>query len=210
MAEIVAEHAPELKRLGFRKRRYGFNRTAGDGLVHVVKFWMAPKEPPAWTEVPGLRERLYGHFCVEFGIYVPQMNRSGGPRGSWINEYNCQLRRGIADPETRPWWSLDDPRSSAAAGSALWTIGLPWFDALPDATAVLDAFGSPDGPPLGMSPAAALDIADLCRARGETERERRLLEAYVVEPVSRPHAPYLAAYLTERGHADLVPSIRTR
>jgi hypothetical protein len=57
MAAIVADHAPMLKRAGSRKRRHGFNRAADDGLIHVVHFWMAPKEPPAWTEVPGLRER---------------------------------------------------------------------------------------------------------------------------------------------------------
>lgn len=51
MARIVEDHAPALKKAGFRKRRHSFNRDARDGLVHVVHFWMAPKEPPAWTEI---------------------------------------------------------------------------------------------------------------------------------------------------------------
>ena len=78
MRQIVGEHAPSLKAAGF-KRRHCFNRHADDGLVHVVYFWMAPKEPPAWTEVPGLRERLYGSFRLDFGVYVPEMNRTQTP-----------------------------------------------------------------------------------------------------------------------------------
>jgi hypothetical protein len=56
---------------------------------------MAPKEPPAWTAVPGLRERIYGSFRLDFGVYVPEMQRSHTPRSAWINEYDCQLRRTV-------------------------------------------------------------------------------------------------------------------
>lgn len=214
MAAIVADHAPTLKQAGFRKRRHGFNRAAGDGLTHMVHFWMAPKEPPAWTEVPGLRERRYGSFRIDFGVHVPEMQRLGTPRSSWINVTDCQLHETVGRLLTGEWndfwWRLDDPDASAAAGHALTEVGLPWLDQFPDATALLDAFDQHGAIGIGLSPAGALEVADLCRARGDTTRERRVLEAYVNEPVLRSHASVLRDYLTRRGNDDLVDRITTR
>lgn len=213
MAAIVADHAPMLKENGFRKRRFGFNRAVDDGLIHMVHFWMAPKEPPAWTEVPGLRERRYGSFRLDFGVYVPEMARMGTPRSSWVNDYNCQLRETVGRLLTGEWrdfwWRLDDPDASAKAGDALRAVGLPWLDRFPNATAVLDEFDRVGPIEIGTHPAGALDIADLCRARGDTARERRVLEAYVAEPVLYSHAEYLRGYLNRHGHGDLAERITT-
>jgi hypothetical protein len=165
MAAVVAEHAPSLRTRGFKKRRHFFNRPVADGLVHVVSFWMAPKEPPAWTEVPGLRERLYGSFRIDFGVYVPEMTRMHTPRSAWINEYECHLRRTVGHllpaHESDFWWRLDDPGAAQDVGGALQQHGLPWLDEFPDRRAVLDAFEAHGPFPLGLSPAGALDIADV-------------------------------------------------
>ena len=175
MARIVEDHAPALKKAGFRKRRHSFNRDARDGLVHVVPFWMAPKEPPAWTEIPGLRERRYGAFRLDFGAYVPEMNRGGVPRGPWINDYNCQLRvtigRLLTGEHVDFWWSLDDPEASAKAGEALRGVGFAWLDQFASAQDILDECDRVGSIEIGASPAGALDIADLCRARGDSGRE---------------------------------------
>ena len=211
MARIVAEHAPLLRSSGFKKRRHSFNRAVADGLVHVVNFWMAPKEPPAWTEVPGLRERLYGSFRIDFGVYVPEMTRMHTPREGWINEYECHLRRTVGhllpNQESGFWWKLDDPRASVEAGQALEKYGLPWLGRFPNRETVLEAFEAAGPFPLGLSPAGALDIADVYRAIGRTADERRTLEHYVSRPVLRGHASYLADYLAARGHDDLTPRI---
>ncbi len=58
-----------------------------------------------------------------------------------------------------------------------------------------------------MSPAGALAMADLFRALGRTEDERRIIESYVRESVRRNHAGYVATYLRDKGHADLVSAI---
>jgi hypothetical protein len=55
-----------------------------------------------------------------------------------------------------------------------------------------------------------LDIADLYRAMGRRTDERRTLEGYVARPVLGSHAAYLAKYLQEHGHDDLVAHITTR
>jgi hypothetical protein len=215
MARIVAGNAPFLKRAGFRKRRHTFNRATADGLVHVVFFWMAPKEPPAWTEVPGLREPLYGHLRLDFGVYVPEMRRGGVPKSDWINEYNCQLRRTMGqlmsgDHSEKLWWSLEDQHAEDVARIGLRDHGLPWLDRFPDKQAVLDRFNAVGPLELGMAPAGDLDIAEMLTSSGRSAEALRVLEAYVDRPTTRGHAAYLADYLPRIGHADLVPTIRTK
>lgn len=215
MREVVDRYAPVLKEAGFRKRRHCFNRAMPDGIVHVVYFWMAPKEPPAWTEVPGLRERLYGSFRLDVGIHVPEMNRSHEPRSTWINDYDCQLRRTIGqlisgNDQNDLWWRLDSPASSDAAGDGLAVHALPWLAQLPTKESILDAYDRVGSLAIGLSPAGALDIADLSRALGQPARERRVLEGYVASPVLRGHAEYLGKYLLDRGHGDLVERIAIR
>lgn len=108
MAKIVKVNAGILRDAGFKRRRHCFNRQTEAGLTHVVKFWQHPKEPPAWTEVPGLRERRYGTFRLDFGVYVPEMTRSGSPRGKWIYEHTCDLHRTIGQllraDQGGDWW----------------------------------------------------------------------------------------------------------
>jgi hypothetical protein len=88
-----------------------------------------------------------------------------------------------------------------------WPTGLPWLDGFANRTAVLDAFEQLGSHAIGLSPAGALDIADVYRATGRLDEERRTLERYVSKPVLRTHASYLATYLRDRGHADLAASI---
>lgn len=210
MRDVVAANAALLNGAGFKKRRHAFNRTTRDGLVHVVHFWMAPKEPPAWTEVPGLRERLYGKFRLDFGVYVPEMRRMGAPVSDWINEYNCQLRWTIGqllgDDRTDLWWSLDDQRAPDVADAALREWGLPCLALFPDKEAVLARFYESGPLGIGMPPAGDLDIADMLTTLGRTEEARSVLERYVERPMVRGHAAYLAEYLPTIGQGDLVPT----
>jgi len=214
MAAIVAEQKALLKRSGFRKRRHSFNRVASDGIVHVVLLWMAPKEPPAWTEVPGLRERRYGSFRVDFGVYVPEMKRMGTPRSEWINEYDCHLRRTMGQLMSPGaggdvWWQLDRPSVASDTHRLSIEHGLPWLDRFAGRESVLDSFGREGPLSIGMSPAGSLDVADLYRAIGEHAAEETVLRDYVKEPVRANHGPYLHDYLVRTGHADLAKQIQT-
>ena len=215
MREIVADNAALLKREGFRKRRTGFNREVADGLVQVVYFWMAPKEPPAWTPVPGLRERLYGTFRIDFGVRVPEMTRRNVFQGSWTNIYNCHLQESVGDLMNVKspggfLWDLDDPDASNHAAQGLTDFGLPWLDQFRSATDIIDAFQKSGWRPMGLYPASALDIVDLLRARGDMAQARVVIEQYVGSPVLHTHAEYLEGYLKGRGYDDLVPMITTR
>jgi hypothetical protein len=214
MAEIVKANASLLREAGFKKRRHSFNRVSNAGLVHVVNFWQHPKEPPAWTEVPGLRERLYGTFRLDFGVFVPEMTRSGAPRSDWVNEYNCDLRRTIGqltrgdDDQGDWWWPLSDPDAETVARSALVDHGLPWLDSLADHDSVLNGLRAGGPFSIGMSPAGPLDVAEMLDALGRAPEARVVLEEYVSGPVNKSHAYYLRDYLTSIGHDDLVLRIR--
>lgn len=146
MGEIVEASAGVLRALGFRKRRHSFNRRLDSGLVQVVFFWQAPKEPPAWTEIPGRRERRYGQFRLDFGVYVPEMNRTHTPRSDWINDYDCSLRASIGQLMTGEWrdllWDLHDPGAEQTAAAALREHGLPWLDEFQDQESIISAFRS--------------------------------------------------------------------
>ena len=157
---------------------------------------MAPKEPPAWTlAVPRLRERLYGSFRLDYGVFVPEMTRIGVPRASWVNEYDCHLRRtagqlasGQRTTPTCGGHACSDGALDAARANLL-DRGLPWLDRFPGRLGVLQrVLGRMVSLAIGMSPAGALDIADVWRAVGEPSRERRVLEDYVSEPVLASHA----------------------
>lgn len=212
MTAIVAGFASVMKQQGFRKRRHCFNRTMESGLVHVINFWQHPKEPPAWTEVPGLRERRYGTFRVDFGVYVPEIQRSSSPRSDWINEYNCHLRRtsGRLEGATEDMWlALDDPQSVEHTRSTIEDYGLPWLARFPTQDSVLDEFLANGAIAIGMTPAGGLDMADMLIALGRDAEARSVLEAYVSRSVLKSHAQYLADYLTTREHGDLADRITT-
>lgn len=214
MRSIVDESAGLLRDAGFRKRRHSFNRRLDSGLVHVAYFWMAPKEPPAWTEVPGLRERRYGGFRLDFGVWVPEITRSHTARGTWINEYDCHLRATIGWLMTGKhvdfWWQLDDPNAASLAQTALTDNGLPWLDTFPDHEAILTQFTERGPTAIGLSPAGALDLADMCQARDDDRQARRILEDYAEQPHLVSHVSYLQDYLPKIGHGDLVDRLTTR
>ncbi|MGX5681390.1 DUF4304 domain-containing protein [Schumannella luteola] len=213
MAQIVAAHAKSLRDLGFRKRRHGFNRLLDSGLVHVVRFWQAPKEPPAWTEVPGLRERLYGKFRLDFGVYVPQMDRTHMPRSEWINEYDCSIHASIGQLVTGEWkdlwWDLGRADAEAVAGEALSVYGIPWLESFPDQESVIDAYRRGGTRALWGHPATPLDVATLLANLGRGDEARVVVESYVAAPVGTGHADYLRGWLDRSGYADLVPLVST-
>ena len=215
MAEIVGANAALLKQAGFRKRRHCFNRTAASGLVHVVNFWQAPKEPPAWTEVPGLRDRIYGNYRIDVGVHVPEMTRSHVPRSAWINDYDCHLRRTVGqlitgDDRDATWWPLSEPAAEERAAAALIEHALPWLATYPHHDSILQQFNSRGPLAIGMPPAGGLDIADMLTALGREAEARCVLEAYVREPVLPSHARYLAEYLAKIGQSDLVSRVTAK
>jgi hypothetical protein len=196
MKQIVAEAAPLLKSAGFKKRRHTFNRPAEDGLVHLFNFQMGPYDPSGRPDVlAGIRVNMHGLFTINLGVFVPEMDRLGPPSSSWVNDYNCQLRKRIGElmPEqTDVWWPLDFEPSQEQATDALREAGLSWLDQFTNRQVILDKFWAGDGDELGMTPAAALDIADLLLAIGNTQAAEQTVRNYLARDDMRwPHRDYV-------------------
>lgn len=210
MKEIVAAAAPLLKSAGFRKRRHTFNRTVDDGLIHVVNFQMGPYEFPGRPDVlAGVRLNLHGLFTLNLGVFVPEMDRGGPPQSSWINDYDCQLRKRIGElmPEQADvWWPLDLEPSGQQVTDALSDVGLAWLDQFTDRRAIISRFRLGDEDELGMTPAAALDVADLLLATGEVDAAEKLVRRYLaLDDVRRGHREYVETeYLVLRNLRHLL------
>lgn len=215
MALVVQASAPMLKEHGFRKRRHSFNRPVEDGLVHVIRFWMLPFEPPAWTEVPGLRERQYGTFAIELGVYVPEMARLSTPRSNWINPWDCQIRPSLGrligfDGGADVRWPILDERAPATAYSAVADHALPWLDAHRTKDHLLNAFEAEGLSALGMPRFGVLDFADLYAALGRPADQRRVLLDLLEQRMEPAPADYLRTYLKTRDCGELVDLIKLR
>src|SRR3954452_24009993 len=152
MKEVVATVVPLVKRAGFKKRRHTFNRTPERGLVHVINFQMGPFTPPGpgseahatGSEALGIIDSdLYGTFTINLGVYAAAMviDESVQP-GTWVNHYNCQLRRRIGQLLTNEdvWWSLDAPDEvGGVVETALTVAALPWLDQFMTTSSIVDA-----------------------------------------------------------------------
>jgi hypothetical protein len=209
MAQIVRTLAPLFKKAGFRKRRHSFNRLVEDGVVHVVDLQMGPYEPPGTVEIPGLRENLYGLFCVNLGVYVAEMGDEGGRGGSWINEYGCDLRKRLGElippGDQDVWWSLADPPASTHdVEAALTEHGLPWLDGLSSRRNILDRYYLFGASALGMPPRARIDIARVHLALGDEEAADRELRLHWNDSLEPGHREYFAGVLKQLGREHLL------
>jgi hypothetical protein len=131
----------------------------------------------------GIRLNLHGLFTINLGVFVPEMDRLGPPASSWINDYNCQLRKRIGElmPEQNDvWWPLDFEPSKEQAIDALRDVGLLWLGQFTNRQVILNKFRSGDAEDLGMTPAAALDIADLLLATGNIQAAENTVRNYLV------------------------------
>ncbi|WP_328332124.1 DUF4304 domain-containing protein [Kribbella sp. NBC_00382] len=196
MAQIVAVAAPLLKSAGFKKRRHTFNRRVEDGLVHLVNFQMGSYDPSGRPDVlAGIRVNMHGLFTINLGVFVPEMDRDGPPRSSWINDYDCQLRKRIGElmPEQNDvWWPLDFEPSQEQAIDAMRDMGLTWLGQFTNRQVILDKFQAGDEEELGMTPAAALDVADLLLATGNIQAAEQAVRDYLArDDVRRPHRDYV-------------------
>ncbi len=179
--------------------------------MHHVSVQLGAYDPSGKHAVPGLVADLYGRYRINLGVYVPEMNRMGSPRSTWINDYNCQLRWALGDflqGGFDQWWDLRDRLSVEEISRILANRALPHLNQFSSADRLLDAYYEHGPRAFGpITPkAAALDVADLLVARNRREGARYLLETYVESVMLGDHSghkEYLQEYLAERGFEAL-------
>ncbi|MBF5080789.1 DUF4304 domain-containing protein [Quadrisphaera sp. INWT6] len=172
MREVVAHVHPALTAAGFRKRRHTFNRTVQPGLVHVIKYQLAPADPAGVEEVPGVHMNLQGLFAVQLGVYIAEswqlqhghhgdrapVTATGQAVKEWVNDYDCDIREELVsdDPGLKWMFPLDDPQSMAALQvQLLHSEVLPWLQRYSTRQSILE-----------QVEAAPVDSRDICGDAG--------------------------------------------
>jgi len=135
----------------------------------------------------------------------------GRPLGTWINEYECHLRKRLgalaANGENEVWWDTLHPDAAVDVQAEIVEKGLPWLDRFPDADAVILAWRDHGFVDVGMHPAAPLDVAALMVSRGDRERAEAVARAYVESELSDHHREYVNTFLPTIGLDDLVAAV---
>jgi Domain of unknown function (DUF4304) len=197
MDAAVRKVGPLLHERGFKKQRHVFNAEPEAGLTQVLTFQMGAHQPPGTTEVPGLRETLYGRFTINLGLHLAEVaelpKRSPAlefalkhglpappprPPPKFLNDGHCQLtwRLGELIDGRDTWWSLDAPEAELQrhVPRLVEKVALPFFDRFNSRDGIIDAWQS-DDPALQYAPAFTIAVIRACR--GETAEAEELVAA---------------------------------
>jgi hypothetical protein len=207
MDEIEAALRPLMKAEGWKCRARTCNRLTEDGLTQVVNFQMGRADPPGTFSIPFFREKLYGRFTVNVGVYVPEVGKClahlGG--GTWIQESQCSIRARIGEASGKPdlWWLaraestvIDDVRHH------LERYGFPFVDRFATRDKILAQWRD-RAEQISGSIAPRIVMAIILAERGETEEARAQLARQAQETQVPAHAEYvrkLAATLGLTSH----------
>lgn len=207
MDEVQARLRPLFKDRGYRVRDRTFNRSTTDGLVQVVSFQMGRFDPPGTTDIPGLREHLYGRFTVNLGVYVPEVAVCHGYGGkAFVPEYECcvRARLGLIGPEeTDVWWlARADDEVVLDVRERLVRDAFPFLERFSSRDAILDEWKDrtenifAGGPP-------RIECAIILAKRGQAAEARKLLAAQAREAHLPAHAEYVRELAAQLGLGDL-------
>jgi hypothetical protein len=197
-----------LKLKGFKKVGRSFNRSAMDGIVHVVGFQMG-EYPIGNYVVPGLRENLYGKFTVNLGVSLPCVllaERGNLPKSS-VHDYDCEIRgrlSSIANIGPDVWWPLDDSISETADQiiSHLSKSGLSFFENYSSYDLVLGSYQKFDGFPNQNAGRAALGAAITAWAIGDRSQSDKLFETALAHADSTNHKGFRSHIILLKGRLE--------
>ena len=206
MAEIVKVVQPSLKSVGYRKSGNRFNRTTEPGIVQVISFQMGAFDPPGTVEIPGLRPNLYGKFTVNLGVFlqvVMPYDKTPPPK-SFVNDYNCHIRRrmgNLCDPPADYWWRLDPAAAAPEVRELIDSRVTAWMEHFSTWRAVLadlEAVAPDSRAVRGVGGPDKVLATWMFLAEGNRTQAQQAFSAYVatVDPVS-PHYRYLSAFAME-------------
>jgi hypothetical protein len=99
---------------------------------------------------------------------------------------------------------------SEAMAAVVRHVAIPWLGCFGSYRQIIDVFEAEGRDPLGMHPAAPLDVADLYMAIGEPANARDLLSSYAAVEHNPGHADVIVEFLRARGFTDLVPLVNHR
>jgi hypothetical protein len=208
--ELQANLRPTLKERGFCVRGRAFNRITSDGLTEVVQLQMGRFDPPGTTYIPGLREKLYGKFTVNLGVFVPEVaeQHGGGAPKSFVQEYHCCIRTRLPllGPGHREfWWDVRaDEALTQELVQRLTRDAIPFFKKFETRDAILDQWLAVPKP-LFVGTLPRIVCAIILAERGRSEDARTLLAAQARETLNPGHSAYVRRLGDKLGLGDLGP-----
>ena len=178
MKQLAAHIAPALKAEGFRKRGTSFNRTVGEGVVHVIEYFMSP-----WGS---------GTFTAEVGVYIPGSFNDDIQPANWTRMHQCLLQWGVAYLMPAGEFRQFEPtlEEAAEAESAVLGPGLAQLDLYPDARHVLNDHYSSSIRKGFFNPLGSLEIGLIHLHLGETERAESEVTTFLSSRGSQPSKEY--------------------
>jgi hypothetical protein len=150
-----------LKPQGFKKKGRNFNREVENGIIQVVNF-QSGQYPVGGSEIPGLKDNLYGQFTINLGVCVENLFRLQWPnkKSTFYREYDCQIRVRLGQllHGKDEWWPLtkDSDKAGNDIIKGLSTIGAQWFEGVNTIDKIIAKNGTS---PYDTTPRAKLDVA---------------------------------------------------
>jgi Domain of unknown function (DUF4304) len=195
MDTAVAAVSPLLRKHGFKKQRHRFNAESEPGMTQVLTFQMGAHQPPGTTEIPGLRENLYGAFAINVGLHFEEVRelpkRSPGaaflreqglpvppprPRPKVLGEGDCHVtvRLGELIDGRDTWWTLELPEDELESliHELIADHALPFFERFHSREQLLGAWHAGE-PTVRYTP--PFTIAVIHARRGEKAEAEELL-----------------------------------
>lgn len=153
-------------------------------------------DPPGTTQIPGLRENLYGLFTVNLGVYVPEVARyhGGGEAKSVARDGNCCIRTRLGrGTRTETWWKISDEEEALVTElrQRLQNEAFPLFQRFENRDQILDEFETANDN-TGLIRTPRIVCAIILLNRSERERAHHLLTAQARDQTINPrHKTYV-------------------
>jgi Domain of unknown function (DUF4304) len=201
MEAAVVAVSPLFRQHGFKKQRHRFNADPEPSMTQVLTFQMGAHQPPGTTQIPGLRENLYGAFTINVGLHFEEVRelpkRSPGaaflreqglpvppprPRPKVLGEGDCHVtvRLGELIDGRDTWWTLELPEDELESliHELIADHALPFFERFNSREQLLRAWHAGE-PAVRYTP--PFTIAVIHARRGEMAEAEELLVAELRE-----------------------------
>lgn len=213
--EVQISLATLLKPLGFRRKGRTFNRSPEEGIVQVINLQSGQfpigETKPLPPALAHLQLDLYGRFTVNLGVHIKDVweYESSRPYPSHIQEYHCQIRTRLGNPQEKKeyWWLLDQPAATIIAdvSKILFEHGLEFLRRFETAERIIRDWVIMNDGPESLSSRARVDVALMLVKRGEKSRAAQLLSEQIqLSSENKGHIEYVRTLGHELGLGDLL------